>query len=147
VHQLGESLAPYGSSTTEIGTAVGPLYLFELASSQARWLELRQSTIAANVANANTPGFKARDVEPFNKVLDGMPVKLALTSPSHIQLSAAETDTRATAKKDSWEVVHSGNSVSVEQEMIKGGEVNRDYSLNTAIVRSFNRMLLSSAKA
>ncbi|WFU74296.1 MULTISPECIES: flagellar basal body rod protein FlgB [unclassified Bradyrhizobium] len=128
------------------GAVVGPLYLFELASSQARYLELRQQTIATNVANANTPGFKARDVEPFNKVLDTMPVRLATTSPSHLQLSAAETDTRATAKKDSWEVVHSGNSVSVEQEMIKGNDVNRDYSMNAAVVRSFHRMLLSSAK-
>ena len=125
---------------------MGPLYLFELASSQARWLELRQSTIASNVANANTPGYKARDVEPFNKVLDAMPVRLAVTSPSHIQLSPSETDTRTNAKKDSWEVVHSGNSVSVEQEMIKGGDVNREYSMNTAIVHSFHRMLLSSAK-
>lgn len=125
---------------------MGPLYLFQLASSQSRWLELRQSTIAANVANANTPGFKARDVEPFNKILDAMPVKLAVTSPSHIQLSAAETDTRSTAKKQSWEVVHSGNSVSVEQEMIKAGDVNRDYSMNSAIVRSFHRMLLTGAK-
>ncbi|MGY4630062.1 flagellar basal body rod protein FlgB [Bradyrhizobium sp. USDA 4486] len=128
------------------GAVVGPLYLFELASSQARYLELRQQTIATNVANANTPGFKARDVEPFNKVLDTMPVRLATTSPSHLQLSAAETDTRATAKKDSWEVVHSGNSVSLEQEMIKGNDVNRDYSMNAAVVRSFHRMLLSSAK-
>lgn len=126
---------------------MGPLYLFELASSQARYLELRQSTIATNVANANTPGFKARDVEPFNKVLDGMPVRLAMTSPSHMQLSAAETDTRKTAKKDSWEVVHSGNSVSLEQEMIKGSDVSRDYSMNSAIVRSFHRMVLSSAKS
>jgi flagellar basal-body rod protein FlgB len=125
---------------------VGPLYLLDLASSQSRWLELRQSTIAANVANANTPGYKARDVEPFNKILDGMPVRLVTTDPSHIQLSAAETDTRATSKKDSWEVVHSGNSVSVEQEMVKAGDVNRDYSLNTAIMRSFQRMLLASAK-
>ncbi|MBR1131103.1 flagellar basal body rod protein FlgB [Bradyrhizobium iriomotense] len=125
---------------------MGPLYLFELASSQARYLELRQSTIATNVANANTPGFRARDVEPFNKVLDTMPVRLATTSPSHLQLSAAETDTRATAKKDSWEVVHSGNSVSLEQEMIKGNDVNRDYSMNSAVVRSFHRMLMSSVK-
>ncbi|WP_349630418.1 flagellar basal body rod protein FlgB [Bradyrhizobium canariense] len=125
---------------------MGPLYLFELASSQARYLELRQSTIATNVANANTPGFKARDVEPFNKVLDGMPVRLAMTSPSHMQLSAAESDTRANAKKDSWDVVHSGNSVSLEQEMIKGSDVSRDYSMNSAVVRSFHRMLLSSAK-
>ncbi|MBB4364187.1 flagellar basal-body rod protein FlgB [Bradyrhizobium sp. CIR18] len=129
------------------GAVVGPLYLFELASSQARYLELRQSTIATNVANANTPGFKARDVEPFNKVLDGLPVRLAMTSPSHMQLAAAETDTRATAKKDSWEVVHSGNSVSLEQEMIKGSDVSRDYSMNSAVVRSFHRMLLSSAKS
>jgi len=125
---------------------VGPLYLFELASSQARWLELRQSTIATNVANANTPGFKARDVEPFNKVLDAMPVRLATTSPTHMQLSATETDTRATAKKDSWEVVHSGNSVSLEQEMLKAGDINRDYSLNTAIVKSFHRMFMTSMK-
>ena len=125
---------------------MGPLYLFELASSQARWLELRQSTIAANVANANTPGFKARDVEPFNKILDAAPVRLALTSPAHIQLSAVDSDTRATTKKDSWDVVHSGNSVSLEQEMTKGGEVNRDYSMNAAIVRSFHRMLLSGVK-
>jgi flagellar basal-body rod protein FlgB len=125
---------------------VGPLYLFELASSQARWLELRQSTIAVNVANANTPGFKARDVEPFNKVLDATPVRLAMTSPSHMQLSATETDTRATAKKDSWDVVYSGNSVSLEQEMIKGGDVSQGYSLNTAIMRSFHRMLLAGLK-
>lgn len=126
---------------------MGPLYLLELASSQARWLELRQSTIAANVANANTPGFRSRDVEPFNKVLDTIPVQLAVTSPSHIQLSAAETNTRATAKKQSWEIVHSGNSVSLEQEMIKAGEVNRDYSLNAGIVRACHQMLLSSSKA
>jgi len=129
------------------GAVVGPLYLFELASSQARYLELRQATIATNVANANTPGFKARDVEPFNKVFDTTPVRLATTSPSHMQLAAAESDTRATAKKDSWDVVHSGNSVSLEQEMIKGSDVNRDYSMNSAVVRSFHRMLLTSAKS
>src|SRR6476659_2034458 len=130
-----------------MGAVVGPLYLMELASSQAKWLELRQSTIATNVANANTPGYKARDVEPFNKVLDGMPVRLATTSPTHMQLSPAETDTRTNAKKESWEVVHSGNSVSLEQEMIKGSDVNRDYSMNSAIVRSFHRMVLSGLTA
>src|SRR5262249_37915059 len=125
---------------------VGPLYLFELASSQARWLELRQSTIATNVANANTPGFKAHDVEPFNKGNDATPVSIATTSPAHMQLSPPETDTHATATKDSWELVHSGNSVSLEQEMIKGSYVNCDYSMNSAIVRWFNRMVMASAK-
>ena len=45
-----------------------------------------------------------------------------------------------------WEVTHSGNSVSLEQEMIKAGEVNRTYSLNTSIVKAFNQMLMASIK-
>ena len=45
-----------------------------------------------------------------------------------------------------WEIIHSGNSVSLEQEMIKAGEVNRAYALNTSVVKAFHRMLLASAK-
>lgn len=122
-----------------------PLLLFELASSQARWLAIRQTTIASNVANANTPGYKARDIEPFDKVLNGMP-GMAVTSPAHMNISPTEASTRTTTKKDSWEIVHSGNSVNVEQEMIKAGDINKDYNLNTAIVRSFHRLLITSAK-
>ena len=118
-----------------------------VASSGLEAQSTRMRIVSETLANANTPGFKARDVEPFNKVLDTLPVRLATTSPSHMQLSAAEADTRTTSKKDSWDVVHSGNSVSLEQEMIKGNDVNRDYSMNSAIVRSFHRMVLSSAKA
>ena len=39
--------------------------LFELAAKQAQWLSVRQSAIAGNVANVNTPGYHALDVEPF----------------------------------------------------------------------------------
>jgi flagellar basal body rod protein FlgB len=35
---------------------------------QARYLAVRQSMIAGNVANANTPDYKARDVLPFAEV-------------------------------------------------------------------------------
>lgn len=125
---------------------MGPVYLFDLASSYAKWLSLRQASISSNVANANTPGYKAQDIEPFSKLLDQRVVPLAVTSPLHL---ASETSLRpqGTRKEDSWEIVHSGNSVSLEQEMVKAGEINRDYSLNVAIVKSFHRMLMSSAKS
>jgi len=42
-----------------------PVFLASLASSQASWLAARQTTIASNVANANTPGYQVRDVTPF----------------------------------------------------------------------------------
>jgi flagellar basal-body rod protein FlgB len=44
-------------------------------------------------------------------------------------------------------VVHSGNSVSLEQEMLKAGDINQDYSLNTAIIKSFHRMFMTSTKS
>ena len=46
-----------------------PINFFSLASQQNRWLSVRQSVIAQNVANANTPGYRALYVEPFDAVL------------------------------------------------------------------------------
>ena len=125
---------------------MGPVYLFDVASSHARWLSLRQMTISTNVANANTPGYQAQDIEPFEKLLDTKIVPLAVTSPKHM---AMETSLRpqGTRKEQSWEVVHSGNSVSLEQEMLKAGDVNKDYSLSTAVIKSFHRMFMSTAKS
>ena len=42
-----------------------PVTLFKLAASHNTWLSERQLTIAANVANADTPNFRAQDVAPF----------------------------------------------------------------------------------
>jgi flagellar basal-body rod protein FlgB len=50
------------------------------------------------------------------------------------------------ANSSSWDVTHSGNSVSIEQELINAGEVNRAYRLNTSIAKAFHRMILASAK-
>jgi flagellar basal-body rod protein FlgB len=125
---------------------VGPVYLFDIASSHAQWMSLRQAAISSNVANANTPGYKAQDIEPFNKLLDAKVVATTVTSPMHIA-SGPSMRAQGMRKRESWEVVHSGNSVSLEQEMLKAGDINRDYSLNTAIVKSFHRMFITSAKA
>jgi flagellar basal-body rod protein FlgB len=125
---------------------VAPVRIFELASQQARWLSVRQSTIAENVANANTPGFRALDVQPFENILDNMPLSMATTQPAHLTEDGSEVAAAATKADTPWEVLHSGNSVSLEQEMIKAGDVNRELSLNTNIVKAFHRMLLASVK-
>mgnify|MGYP002382504004 CR=1 FL=1 len=53
--------------------------LFDLAAKQAEWLSVRQSTIAGNIANVNTPGYRALEVESFSKVLDNTRVGLQAT--------------------------------------------------------------------
>ena len=124
-----------------------PLALFSLASQQAGWLSTRQATIASNVANANTPGYRAQDVQPFSAVLSHMQLSMATTAPGHIQPASLAGDRTKVKTSESWDVVHSGNSVNLEQEMMKAGEVNRAHALNVNIVRSFHQMLINAVKA
>ena len=46
------------------------IHLFSLASRKSQWASVRQATIAENVANAHTPGFRARDVEAFDRRIE-----------------------------------------------------------------------------
>lgn len=122
-----------------------PVNLFDLASRQARWLAARQAAVAGNIANANTPGFVAKDVAPFADVLKGMKpaqVSMAATSSGHWQADriAFEDQDPATA------VLPSGNTVVLADEMVKAGEVRRAFEVNTAVVKAFHRMLMMSAK-
>lgn len=123
-----------------------PIHLFSIASWQADWLSIRQATVAQNVANADTPKYRAVDVEPFGDVLSQTRLQLAATNPAHMApsgLDAAKADVR---REDAWEITHSGNSVSLEQEMIKAGDIHTSFSLNRSIVAAFGRMLTSAVK-
>ena len=125
-----------------------PIYLFQIASQQSRWLAAKQATIAENTANANTPGYKAKDITPFAEVLDNVNVVgLTTTSPLHISLGPEDVAAPAFRNQDSWDVSLTGNSVSLEQEMMKASGVNGAYSLNTSIVKAFNNMLMTSVKS
>jgi len=123
-----------------------PVHLFSLASDQAKWLSLRQTAIAQNVANANTPGYAAVDVTPFQDVLDRTTLTLASTQPGHIPLPEMDARAAKVRKSASWEITHSKNSVSLEQEMIKAGEVNSAFSLNRNLVSTFGRMLTAAVR-
>ncbi len=122
------------------------IHLFDLASQQARWLTVRQTAVAQNVANANTPGYKALDIPPFEDVFESMKLTMASTNSSHIGADPLDLADIVVKENMPWEVSHSGNSVSLEQEMIKASDVNRAYALNTSVVRAFNQMLSASVK-
>jgi flagellar basal-body rod protein FlgB len=124
---------------------VEPIHLFSLASQKSNWLSVRQAAIAENVSHVNTPGHKAKDVQPFSEVMDRTRLSMAATNAAHLELDG-QPRSHNVRRADSWTITHSGNSVSVEQELIKAGEVARDHSMTTALVKSFHRMLLMSVK-
>ena len=124
-----------------------PIHLFDLAAKQAQWLSTSQSVIANNVSNANTPGFKAQAVRPFAEILDRTQLQLVSTNPTHLNMSPADQQAAAIKEDKPWETTDSGNTVSLEQEMIKAGDVNRNYALNTSIVKAFHGMLMASVRS
>ena len=122
------------------------IQLFALASRQAEWLSVRQSIVSGNIANANTPGFRAKDVAPFDAVLQNTNMPMASTNPLH--LTDASTDQYVVESKvneGSAEQL-SGNSVELSDELMKEGLVKRDYDLNTAIVKSFHKMMMMTVR-
>jgi flagellar basal-body rod protein FlgB len=121
-------------------------YVLQLASQSAQWLSARQSLIASNVANANTPGYRALDLQPFSAVLDSTQVTMVTTNPAHMTPTQEEFASARVVESDSSDETLSGNSVNLEQEMIKLGDVNRTYSMDTNIKRAIHQMLMSALK-
>ncbi len=121
--------------------------LFALATQQSRWLAVRQSAVAGNVANVNTPGYVAVDVEPFEKILDQTAVRLAATQSGHLTGRAGEAGFGVRQQAAEPSLLPSGNSVGLEDELLKAGEIRRQFELNTAIVKAFHRMLMMTSKA
>ena len=130
-----------------------PIQLFDLASRQAEWLQVRQEVVAGNIANANTPKFRAKDVTPFQAVLDNQTQGsggMAATNPMHFtgnDVSASgDVATEEAPLNQEIGVQESGNTVGLEDELAKSGDIQRQYSLNTALVSSFHRMMLMTVK-
>lgn len=118
------------------------LTLVKMASAMARHASARHRVVAENVANADTPGFRARDVRSFDQY-----VKEAFTP-------RASRPGHAGARDDLGGVTHpatvvdahvqagpNGNSVSLEHEMIKSTEVQGQHALALAVYRKAHDLL------
>ena len=121
-------------------------YVLQLAAQRTQWLSSRDELIAANIANANTPGFQATDLQPFSAVLDSAQVSMVSTNPAHMTPSGDGFAEARVVESDGPETTLSGNSVDVENEMMKLGEVNRDYTMATNIKRVIHQMIMSALK-
>lgn len=125
-----------------------PIQLFALASKQAEWLSVRQEVVATNIANVNTPQYKAKDVSSFDAVLDNTSMRMARTNAAHFGDSQLSNNVKVeeAALNDEIGIQESGNTVALSKELSKAGEVKRQYELSANLVKSFNSMMLLTVK-
>ena len=109
------------------------------------WLSERHKVLAENVANVDTPNYKARDVKPIDfAALAGKASAMlgaAVTDPRHIDPRPAAAATTVTTRDGKAEATLSGNTVSVEAELMKVADTAMDYQLITNLYRKQIGML------
>jgi flagellar basal-body rod protein FlgB len=114
--------------------------LFDVAEKRLAWTAQRQSVLAANIANANTPAYQARDVQSFQSILAGVAtIGPALTQPGHMAgtapagLASLTTDPAKARALD-------GNTVALDQQLTKVADTETTQTLVTTIWKKYMGM-------
>lgn len=125
--------------------------LFRLAERRLAWVDRRQQVLAQNIANADTPGYTARDLHPFERALPrtapgaapsmaaGAAPALARTSLLHL-VAAGDAAGGAAARTRPHERTPDGNAVSVEDELTKVADTAGAHDLTAGLYRKYMGM-------
>jgi flagellar basal-body rod protein FlgB len=129
--------------------------LFRVTGDAMRYLTERQTVIARNIANVDTPDYKAQDLAPFSPAgaASGVasssgdsPLTLVQTNPGHLPLAAdsATTSQPVVVTDPAYGAKPNGNTVSVEEQMVKSADVSNAFALaNAAYAKSVSIMKLA----
>lgn len=108
------------------------LNILNLARGLSQHSAARQSVLAENVANADTPGYKARDIPQFSEVYQkGSMGSLAMksTRSGHLHGGEAMPGVRPEEVTAVGAESPNGNTVSLEDQLLKAAEVRQTHSL------------------
>jgi flagellar basal-body rod protein FlgB len=122
----------------------GKLEVTRMAQALAAHAGARQGVIAQNIAQADTPGYRARDLAPFADTYraGNRPDALFATRPGHIRPDAGAPD--AVVRQMPGAVAPNGNSVSLETEMVKAVDVKQQHDMALSIYRSVSEIIRAS---
>ena len=102
----------------------------------------RQTVIARNIANSDTPGFRSGDIEDFSISYRDAPFALRQTRTRHLPPPQWQDTTRRITVESGMSP--NGNSVSLEEEMVKLAETRRGHELSIGIYRSALNLMRTS---
>jgi len=117
--------------------------LVSMLRERLDWLGERQRLLSQNIANANTPGYRARDLaeQTFADRLAARRtagIRMVMTDPAH-RLGTPPLSRHALAVDEMTQATSlSGNSVDLEGDLQKVAETNADYQ---TVINLYTRQL------
>lgn len=115
---------------------ISQMPLLSALRTRMQWHQERQRVLAENIANADTPNFRPRDLAPLKiEAATAAPtgtLAMARTDAAHLTAASGPGGGFA-SRKASTETVPSGNAVSLEDEMMKVASNQMDYQAATML--------------
>lgn len=120
--------------------AITDIPILSMLRTRLSWNQERQRVLAENVANSDTPNFRERDLvapkfeDPTSVTAQAVSaVTLTRTENGHIGGPGLSGTAFRTESKGNYEIRPTGNSVSLEDEMMKVAANQMDYQAATAV--------------
>jgi flagellar basal-body rod protein FlgB len=119
------------------------------AARQMHFLAERQRVVAQNIANSETPGFKAQDVTApdFADVLGSAGTtriaapRVAATAGMVALGARVGVNPSVVTDPDTFETKPDGNTVTLEDQLLKMGQIQADFAAVTNIYRKQQALL------
>ncbi len=112
--------------------------LMRVAQDLARHAGARQTVIAQNIAQADTPGFRARDIAPFQAHVASV---LRVTRTTHLDAPTHAVRHSAQPDRTAPSLSPNGNSVSLEREMMRAAQTRQAHDMALATYGSARTIL------
>lgn len=121
------------------------LSVFQRLNGRMQWLTERQTVLAENIANVNTPGYRARDMAPLsfaNEIRRTAPrPPTPPPQPEHFRLVSRLAPENTSEALEDQQVTISGNSVDMEVELKKAADTALEYQSMAHLYRKHLEML------
>jgi flagellar basal-body rod protein FlgB len=121
--------------------------VFTAITDKMRWHQTRQGLLAENVANAETPGYRGRDLAQYDfasrvsSLSSSAAVTTTATQPAHFSVSSSEGGAFGAQRMANFEVTPEGNGVTLEDEMMKVTTNMMDYQAATTLYQKSIKIL------
>lgn len=118
------------------------LELTRMAQGLAAHAGTRLGVIAQNIANADTPGYRTRDIADFATTYGATAQQMRATRPGHLQTGTGGKTTESFAS--GGDAAPNGNDVSLELEMVKAASTRQEHEMALAIYRATSGVIRAS---
>ncbi|SNY94258.1 flagellar basal-body rod protein FlgB [Cohaesibacter sp. ES.047] len=133
--------------------ALSDLKLFSMLRDKMHWHQARQKVLSENVANADSPGYKVKELSEFDfgsalKPFKAEGLQTRMTNSHHLQGRAIFPDGKLVGEKvDGFETTPSGNAVVLEEQMMKVTTNQMDFQAVTQLYsKGLNMIRMASQR-